>query len=98
MTISLHNISVIICKKVYSDGRVYIGSEFVDRTIKFFVKPDITEVEIEKNDHRMSIDINFEEMGTRIVGEDGKISVGRPNKGKWVLLMIKEMGDKEVKK
>ena len=89
MTFTLPEISIIMGKRVYPDGRVYVGKDRADEEILFIVSPDFQSegVDVERSLIK-SIDISFNGMGLRTVGEDGRVSIGRPYKDEWALLLF----------
>lgn len=99
MTVILPNVYVITGKRAYSDGRVYVGKEYEGKDVLFVVSPDFLSGEI--NSDKTTIEdmsLKYGGIGLRTVGEDGRISIGRPHKGEWAVLLILKDLSKEKKK
>ena len=97
MTVILPNIYLIMGKRAYSDGRVYVGKEYEGKDILFVVSPEFMSGEINPNKTTIEdLSLKYDGIGLRTVGEDGRISVGRPHKGEWaVLLILKDLSEEK---
>jgi len=89
MTFTLPEISIIMGKRVYPDGRVYVGKDRAGEEILFIVSPNFLSGDIDIEDSIIEgIDIKFNGIGLRTIGEDGRVSIGRPYKDEWALLLF----------
>ncbi|MFO7991632.1 MAG: hypothetical protein R6U61_04960 [Thermoplasmata archaeon] len=99
MTVILPHVSVIMGKRAYTDGRVYIGKGYEGKDVLFVVSPDFQNGSI--NAEKCTIEelcLKYNGIGLRTVGEDGRISIGRPHKGEWAVLLILKDLSKEKKR